>query len=476
MSSPIHPQRIHILKEMPHQEGTVVYWMNRDMRVDDNWALLFAQSLALKYKMPLAVVFVLLPKFLEATERSYGFLLKGLHEVELNLKKKNIPFYILSGFPEKVIPQFVKNHRVSKLVKDFFPLNIVDQWIESVAERINASFYEVDAHNVVPARVASDKQEFGAYTIRPKIHRRLSEFLEEFPSVRKHSIPWTSEVPDIHWNDVEKSLRIDRSVKEVHWIVPGELAAKKSLQQFLTHRLKDYAAARNNPVMHGQSNLSPYLHFGHLSPQRISLEVIKHSGLTIQELLHKKENTASSKSGSAAAFLEELIIRRELSDNYTLYNKMYDRFEGFPAWAQMSHHQHRKDKREFIYTLNQFEDAGTGDRLWNAAQQQMRVTGKMHGYMRMYWAKKILEWTPSVEEAMMIAVFLNDKYSLDGRDPNGYAGIAWSIGGVHDRAWFDRPVYGKIRYMNDQGCKRKFNVEEYIRQADQLVNEEHLKQ
>ena len=164
--------------------------------------------------------------------------------------------------------------------------------------------------------------------------------------------------------------------------------------------------------------------------------------------------------------LEELIVRRELADNFTFYNTQYASFDGFPAWAKQSLNEHRKDKREYLYSLKQFEQAETHDPLWNAAQTQMINKGKMHGYMRMYWAKKILEWTPSPEEAMMIAIYLNDKYELDGRDPNGYAGIAWSIGGVHDRAWFDRPVYGKVRYMNYRGCESKFNVKEYIRQQN----------
>ena len=162
------------------------------------------------------------------------------------------------------------------------------------------------------------------------------------------------------------------------------------------------------------------------------------------------------------AFLEEMIIRRELSDNFCEYEPEYDQFEGFHAWSQKTLNEHRNDEREYIYPLGQFEAAETHDDLWNAAQNEMKITGKMHGYMRMYWAKKILEWTPSPEIAQQIAIDLNDKYELDGRDPNGYTGIAWSIGGIHDRAWFERPIFGKIRYMNYNGCKSKFDVMKYI--------------
>jgi deoxyribodipyrimidine photo-lyase len=211
--------------------------------------------------------------------------------------------------------------------------------------------------------------------------------------------------------------------------------------------LQDYNEKKNDPNFSVLSNLSPYLHFGQISAQKIALEAKK---------------LEADYGESINSFLEEMIIRRELSDNYCLYNKNYNSFEGFPAWAKRTLNEHRKDKREYLYDLADFENAKTHDDLWNAAQIEMVKTGKMHGYMRMYWAKKILEWTESPEQAFEYGVYLNDKYELDGRDPNGYVGVAWSVGGVHDRAWTERPVFGKIRYMNYNGCKRKFNVASYI--------------
>jgi deoxyribodipyrimidine photo-lyase len=213
---------------------------------------------------------------------------------------------------------------------------------------------------------------------------------------------------------------------------------------------------RNNPTRDAQSNLSPYLHFGQISAQRVALEVLKYLSLPP----FAREGTEGGISH--AAFLEELIIRRELSDNFCFYNRDYDNFEGFPDWAKKTLNKHRKDRRDYIYTVKQFEHAKTHDDLWNAAQMEMAKRGKMHGYMRMYWAKKILEWTESPEKAMEVAIYLNDQYELDGRDPNGYAGIAWSIGGVHDRAWNERPIFGKIRYMSYNGCKAKFDIKQYI--------------
>jgi deoxyribodipyrimidine photo-lyase len=227
---------------------------------------------------------------------------------------------------------------------------------------------------------------------------------------------------------------------------PGSSAAHRQLQVFLSKRLAGYNELRNNPTEPGQSGLSPYLHFGQLSAQRVALEAQRYDG----------------DIASQEAFLEELIVRRELSDNFCYYNEKYDSFEGFPSWAQKTLNEHRRDPRPHVYDRDALEAGDTHDELWNAAQQEMVAAGKMHGYMRMYWAKKILEWAPTPEEALANAIYLNDRYELDGHDPNGYAGVAWSIGGVHDRAWPEREIFGKIRYMSYGGCKRKFPVDDYV--------------
>jgi deoxyribodipyrimidine photo-lyase len=468
MSKTINTNRIQTIKTTVLDNGTIAYWMDREIRMNDNWALLYAQSLAMERRQPLTVVYCLPPDFPEATERTYGFILKGLRETEQLLREKQIPFYLLIGTPETELPKFVKKYNVTSLVADFNPLTDVAHRKRTVSEKINSSFYVVDAHNIVPVWSASDKQEYGAYTIRPKIHRRLPEFLDEFPAVRKHPISWNHPSEPIEWETVQKKMKVDKSVSEVKWITPGENEGRRLMRRFLDHRLTGYGNSRNNPAIDGQSNLSPYLHFGFIAPQRVALETVCVTGMDIQSIVRKRSHDDGEKGGDAESLLEELIVRRELADNFTHYNAQYASFEGFPAWAKLSLNEHRKDKREYLYSLKQFEQAETHDLLWNAAQIQMVKSGKMHGYMRMYWAKKILEWTPSPEEAMVIAIYLNDKYELDGRDPNGYAGVAWSIGGVHDRAWFDRPVYGKVRYMNYRGCESKFDVKEYIRQQHAL--------
>jgi len=441
----INKNRIRLLKRGTETVGPVIYWMSRDQRVHDNWALLFAQNLSTEKKKDLVVVFSIVPKFLDATLRQYDFMLNGLAEVEKELKRYNIPIFILLGEPSVQIPEFISERSASTLVSDFDPLKIKRKWKNEIAKKINIPFYEVDAHNVIPCLYVSGKQEFGAYTIRPKIHKNLPEFLEEFPKLKKMKSN-SAFNKNIDWKKIYSSLSLDESVKPVEWIKPGEKAAHKTLKDFIENKIDKYSELRNDPNENVLSNLSPYLHFGQISAQRVAQIV---NGL--------------GDHPSVNSFLEELIVRRELSDNFCYYNSNYDSFKGFPDWAKKTLNNHKKDKREFVYSSKIFEEANTHEDLWNAAQNELINTGKLHGYMRMYWAKKILEWSKSPEKALMIAIYLNDKYELDGRDPSGYVGCAWAIGGVHDRAWAERPVYGKIRYMNRNGAKRKFDIEKYIK-------------
>jgi deoxyribodipyrimidine photo-lyase len=448
----IDKRRIRTLKQGNVRHGPVILWMSSDQRIDDNWALLFAQELAIKQKASLGVIFCLVPQFLGATIRQYGFMIRGLQEVEKGLKEKNIPFFLLAGVPEREIPRFVERYRIGTLVADFSPLRINADWKKYVIKHIDIPSHEVDAHNIVPCWIASSKQEYAARTLRPRLYCLLPEFLTDFPSLKKHPYNWDKDTSVIDWGKSIRTLDVDHKVQEVDWIQPSEKAAYLAMKKFLNNKLSLYAGRRNDPTLDGQSNLSPYLHFGQISAQRIALEASK--------IFTDKK--------SRDAFLEELIVRRELSDNFCFYNANYDNIEGFPAWAKKTLNEHRNDKRKYLYTLEQFENALTHDELWNAAQMEMVKKGKMHGYMRMYWAKKILEWTESSEQAMEIAIYLNDRYELDGRDPNGYAGIAWSIGGIHDRAWNERPIFGKIRYMSYNGCKAKFDVQKYIEAVKSL--------
>ncbi|XP_038272608.1 deoxyribodipyrimidine photo-lyase-like [Dermochelys coriacea] len=431
----------------------VVYWMSRDQRVQDNWAFLYAQRLALKQQLPLHVCFCLVPKFLEATIRHFGFMLKGLQEVAEECQELDIPFHLLIGFAKDVLPAFVTDHGLGGVVTDFSPLRVPMQWVEDIKERLpgDVPFVQVDAHNIVPCWVASDKQEYGARTIRRKIHDRLSEFLTEFPPVIKHPFPPTALAEPIDWSACRASLQVDCSVKEVRWATPGTAAGLAVLESFIGERLKSFGTDRNNPTRAALSNLSPWFHFGQVSVQRAILEVQKYR---------------SQYKESVDGFIEEAVVRRELADNFCYYNRNYDKVEGAYDWAKTTLKLHAQDKRSHLYELKQLEEGKTHDPLWNAAQLQMVHEGKMHGFLRMYWAKKILEWTRSPKEALKFAIYLNDRYELDGRDPNGYVGCMWSICGIHDQGWAERAVFGKIRYMNYAGCKRKFDVGQFERRYD----------
>ncbi len=464
----IDPRRILTVRRGKRDREAVIYWMSRDQRVRDNWALLYARQLAEEGNVPLAVVFTLSDSFLGAMRRQYEFMFGGLQEVESSLRGLGIPFFVLRGEPPAELNRFVRQYRAGTVVSDFDPLRIKRQWKKTFLDSTEADFHTVDTHNIVPAFFASGKQEYGAHTLRPKIHRVLQSFLVPFPEQEPMAGNRTADPVD--WEAIRSSLdrregihpeggpeNLGRADDEDFRAAggtdlpadqpePGEKAAMDTLDAFIHSRLDGYASRKNDPNAGAVSGLSPYLHFGHISSQRVALEILRERA--------GDENTES--------FLEELIVRKELSDNYCLYNPDYDSLKRIPPWARKTLEEHRKDEREHLYDLATFEAGKTHEDLWNAAQMEMVKSGSMHGYLRMYWAKKILEWSESPEEAMRIAVYLNDRYQLDGRDPNGYTGCAWSVAGVHDRAWGERPVFGKIRFMNEKGCRRKFDVDAYI--------------
>jgi len=425
--------RLRVLKEVTSNPGPIIYWMNRDQRVDDNWAILDAQAKASELKQPLIVVFCISKKLTSSinfkTDRHFLFMKQGLLVVRERLKKLNIPFIIRNGEADVELVKIIKEVKASHLFVDFNPLRDAQTMVNNVKAKINISMFEVDAHNVIPAFYVTNKQEWGAYTLRPKVHKLLDKYLTEFPPVLKQA---------------KTNLNIESDDKELlgeeNKVVDF---ASLALKEFIEKRLKNYDQ-RNDPNADATSRLSAYLHFGQLSAQRIALAT--------------KQSELASES-----FLEELIVRKELADNYVLYNPNYDNFEGLPDWAKKTLNKHLEDPRDYIYSLKQFEEGKTHDPIWNAAQLQMVKSGYMHGYVRMYWAKKILEWSKTPQEAIKTAIYLNDKYELDGQDPNGYVGVMWAIGGVHDRPWQERKIFGMVRFMNDKGMKRKFDVDAYIK-------------
>lgn len=448
-------KRVKVLSdagEIPKDAEGILYWMSRDQRVQDNWALLYAQKLALKQNLPLIVCFCIVPTFLGATLRHYHFMLEGLKEVEEELKELNISFVLLEGQAKDQVPKFVKENKIGGVICDFCPLRVPMSWTKEVQKGLpqDIPFAQVDAHNVVPCWFASDKQEYGARTIRNKINSKLDDFLTEFPPVIKHPHDPVKKVlllTNVDWNSCYKSLQCDMDVKVVEWAKPGYKAGIQTLHDFIKIRIRTYDTERNDPNKNALSQLSPWTHFGQISCQRNAIEVKKYT---------------SKFSKAVAGFLEESIVRRELADNFCYYQPNYDNIDGAFDWAKTSLELHMKDKRQNVYTYEQLDNFKTHDRLWNAAQIQLRVEGKMHGFLRMYWAKKVLEWTETPAQGLEFAIKLNDRYSLDGRDPAGYVGCMWSIVGIHDQGWAERAVFGKIRYMNYEGCKRKFNIEMFM--------------
>ena len=437
----VDSHRIYPLNNVRLSAGPVVYWMNRDVRVEDNWALLYARDLAMELKTGLLVVICVNRKSAYSNSRQRQLQKSVLAEIEKKLTALNISFWVSEKSPAVILPEIIKQIKASSLVIEFFPLKPVNLEVRKIMSKTNLSVFEVDAHNIVPCREVSEKQEYAARTIRPKLMKKLNTWLTDFPKLKK--LP-TKIIADLPIYNYER--------KRTAMSAYGQ--ADKLLRKFIETKIYNYDSDRNDPTLDGQSGLSPYLHSGIISAQRVVLE----SAARVEP------------NDNLDKFLDEIIVRRELSDNFCYYNSDYENFNGFPDWAKQTLNDHRMDSREYVYNRDQFERAETHDDLWNAAQTEMIVGGKMHGYMRMYWAKKILEWTESPEQAQAIAIYLNDRYSLDGNDPNGFAGIAWSIGGVHDRPWTERPIFGKIRYMNYNGCRRKFNVAGYVDSITQIAN------
>ena len=448
----------------------VLYVMSRDQRVQDNHALLAAQQHALRSKLPLAVVFCLYPKTGQRSREQFIWMLDGLRHVEQSLALLNIPLLMLVGDPYDRLSGAFHHLKPAAVYFDLNPLRGPRKLQRTLAASMNTATYLMDTHNIVPVWEASEKQEYAARTMRIRIHKQIKQYLVEPHRVTRHPYTWPGVVQSMH--DLQPLIdellsTIPRSNVRISF-VSGETAAQQSLERFITSGLKTYASDRNNPTKHAQSHLSPYLHFGQLSALRIALrcrEIMLANDQDLYLLQSSKmpDSDTLSEASGINQFLEELIVRKELSDNFCWFNPCYDTLDAAPKWARQTLEKHRPDTRQHIYSFDELDSALTHDAIWNAAQHELKSTGKMHGYMRMYWAKKVLEWTASPEEAIEYLIRLNDFYSLDGGDPNGYAGILWSVAGVHDRPWFERPVYGTIRYMNANGIRRKIpTIDQYV--------------
>ena len=429
--------------------------MQASQRTRWNHALEHAIDLANEARLPLAVGFGLMDDYPEANVRHYSFMLEGLRDVEEALQKRGIRFVVRHGPPAEVAVKLAKG--ASVVVCDRGYTRFQKAWRDHVADHAGCRVIEVETDVIVPVETVSQKQEFGARTIRSRLHRHWPEFFKPLEQ-RKLANPSlemkiSGDVDVTHPEKALAKLKLDRSVPVSKYFTGGQVAAGARLKSFLTHKLDGYAEGRNEPVDAHTSTLSPYLHFGHISPLELAITVRDAVGMPAVD---------------RDSFVEELGVRRELAMNFVNYCPHYDKYDGLPAWAKKTLSEHRRDERKKVYSRAELEAAKTYDPYWNAAQQEMNATGFMHNYMRMYWGKRVLEWGRSPEESYETLLYLNNKLFIDGRGPNAFGNVGW-IFGLHDRAWGpERPIFGKIRYMNAAGLERKFDIDAYVKKCEAL--------
>ena len=435
----------------------VLYWMQRSQRGTDNHALNTAVIIANELKLPLVVFFAGISNFPHANLRHYAFLNQGLPDLEEDLAARNISF-VFRRAPRESHTQLVADVQPAFILGDENPMRAPESWRADLAQHIGVPFWTVDADCIVPQKLFPTLQ-FAAYTMRPKLYKLLPEYLVPFENPRV-DVAWKRprgfQADSVHDDMTAGWKEFDRSVEPVAAWRGGAHAALTRLKLFVAEILPRYELTRNQPDVDGTSCLSPWLHYGHIGAQTIALAVDEAAA-----------NNPSLKS-ARDSFFNELIAWRELCINFARHNPNYDNIQCAEPWAVKTIAEHARDEREHLYTRDQLEQAQTYDDLWNAAQTQMIRHGWMHNYLRMYWGKKILEWSPDNATAFETTVYLNDKYFLDGRDPCGYAGIAWAIAGKFDRAWNQHPIFGKIRYMSGASTGRKFNSKKYIAQMAAL--------
>ena len=457
----VEAERIRKLNETEEKNGRdyVLYWAQMNRRVDANHGLLYAAELANERGLPVLYYEGLTCSYQYANDRLHTFVLQGVPETAKRLKKAGIGyvFYLRrkKDSPNDILYKLAKH--AAAIVTDDYPTFIAQQHNTSVPGKLDIPYYVVDSSCIVPMSQIATRQ-YGAYTIRPRINKQLPRYLVP-PDTLRLKKKWHGAIPSFHVEveaekipDLVKSCDIDHSVPPSLSFEGGRLAAEKLLKYFLENNLKRYDRDRNHPAEHATSHMSPYLHFGQMS----SLEI----ALAVKEYAAKHHLMANG-------YLEELIVRRELSFNYVRNVEHPERLENLPEWARETMKKHAKDKRDPLYSPRDMEAADTDDDLWNATQKEMVLRGKIHGYYRMYWGKKILEWSRGYQPAVDFMVDQHGKYALDGRDPNTYGNILWCFG-LHDRAWGERPIFGKIRYMSGDSTRRKTNAKAYIAEMSEL--------
>jgi deoxyribodipyrimidine photo-lyase len=457
----VEPERIRQLNSAPERPDRkyVLYWSGANRRVDANHGLLYAAEIANRHNLPVLFYEGVTFAYPYANDRLHTFILEAVPETAKRLQHLGIGYFFYirkrSSDNENMFQHVSLN--AAAVVADDYPTFRPRDLNSQIPQTLDVAYYVVDSSCVVPMSQIPDRQ-YGAYTIRPRIHKLLPKYFHEPDALHVHH-RFEGKVPAHHTGVTPENIpalvagsEIDHSVQPSLSFRGGRLQAEKLLTYFLEHNLTRYANGRNEPTEHATSHMSPYLHFGQMSSLEIALAVREYA---------KKHKLSSDE------YLEELIVRRELAFNYASHVERPDRVENLPQWCQLNMQKHANDKRDPLYNYKQFEAAETYDELWNATQKEMRLRGKIHGYYRMYWGKKIIEWSRTYQEAVDTMVDIHGKYALDGRDPNTFTNILWCLG-LHDRAWPERPVFGKFRYMSLDGMKRKTDTTAYIEEIAAL--------
>jgi deoxyribodipyrimidine photo-lyase len=456
-SRTIEDSRIQRLNSRESRGGDyVLYWMQQSARAEHNPALEFAVRRANEAKLPLLVAFGLMDDYPGANVRHYRFLLEGLQDTGRALARRKIPFVVQRGSPEAVALELAR--RAALVVADRGYLRHQKEWRRALADQAACAVFQVEGDVVVPVQAASGKAEYAARTLRPKIHRLWHAYLVPLAPTPLETDSMHLGVKGVELEDLDallKKLKLERGVPPVHHLFRGGTSeAKRLLRVFLTRHLPEYKEHRPHPESEHVSHMSKYLHFGQVSPVVVALAA----------------REAKAADPQRESFLEELIVRRELAQNFCEFTPHYDTYECLPKWARETLHQHRGDERLHQYSMAQLERAGTHDPYWNAAMREMRYTGYLHNAMRMYWGKKILEWSSTPEHAYRTLLTLNNTYFLDGRDANSFTNAGW-VFGLHDRPWGRREIFGTVRYMSAGGLERKADMDAYLQKVDTLVAE-----
>ena len=454
-------ERVREIHHSPAPIGAqyILYWTQMDRRAQSNFGLAFAADLANRQGLPLLVYEGLTCSYKQANDRIHTFMLQAVPETARNIKKLGAGycFYLrrTPADPNDVLYRLAA--RAAAVVTDDYPTFIAAQHNSSVPGKIEVAYFAVDSSCIVPMS-RHEKREYGAYTIRPRIHKLLPEYLKPAPEVKLKRrwpaalapviAPWHTVVTPRNIADLVASCAIDHRVPPSISFDGGRGQAEKHLEHFIEQNLRRYAREQNEPSRHATSNLSPYLHFGHISALEVALAVKEHA---------RRHHLIADE------FLEQLIVRRELAFNFARFATDLESFQDLPDWCKLNMKKHAADPREIPCTglPNLRRPKTHRPAMGHATQKELLLRGKIHGYYRMYWGKKIIEWSPTYEDALHTMIHLHDRYALDGRDPNTYTNILWCFG-LHDRPWPERPVFGTFRWMSFDGMKRKTDIQAYI--------------